>query len=153
MAKGRKPTPTELNRLIGNPSKRPMNDREPQFTAGVPHCPEWLDAEAKAIWHRVVPELAGCGLLTLADEGVLLGYCVAYGQLVQAERVIARDGITAETEKSIKVHPAVSVKSQALTQLRSFGSELGLSPVARTRLQTPASADDEFENWRKQTSA
>lgn len=153
MGKGRKAIPTELKRLMGNPGKRPLPVGEPKFTTGIPHCPSWLKGEARAMWNRVTSELAGAKLLTIADEGVLVGYCLAYSQLKRAQALIDQGGVVTETRLGGLIkHPAVTVKNEALTQLRAYGSELGLSPVARTRLQTPTREDDDYEQWDKQTA-
>jgi hypothetical protein len=46
--RGRKPKPTFLKVLDGNPGKRPLNDQEPRPPQGIPDRPDWLDAEAQA---------------------------------------------------------------------------------------------------------
>ena len=45
---GRKPKPTALKKLEGNPGKRKLNMKEPVPAKGVPDCPKWLLPEAKA---------------------------------------------------------------------------------------------------------
>ena len=66
MAKGRKPTPTHLRVLRGNPSGRPLNKAEPEFAADVPlRPPAHLDAEAKRCWKRLAPELVRLKLRNL----------------------------------------------------------------------------------------
>ena len=45
--RGRKPKPTALKVLEGNPGKRPLNDREPVPPKGTLKCPAWLLPEAK----------------------------------------------------------------------------------------------------------
>ena len=48
MAKrGRKPTPTAIKELEGNPGKRPLNAKEPKPVKKAPSCPKWLEPEAK----------------------------------------------------------------------------------------------------------
>ena len=37
--RGRRPKPTRLKLLTGNPGKRPLNDDEPQPQAAIPECP------------------------------------------------------------------------------------------------------------------
>lgn len=44
---GRKPKPTALKILEGNPGKRKLNAKEPTPLKKAPKCPAWLDAEAK----------------------------------------------------------------------------------------------------------
>ena len=47
---GRKPKPTSLKVLEGNPGKRQLNPNEPKPDASVPKCPAWLSKEAKREW-------------------------------------------------------------------------------------------------------
>ena len=51
--KGRKPKPTAMKKLEGNPGKRPLNLFEPTPEEKMPHCPDWLEEEAKAEWERL----------------------------------------------------------------------------------------------------
>ena len=44
---GRKPKPTAVKKLEGNPGKRKLNTKEPVPAKGMPDCPEWLLPEAK----------------------------------------------------------------------------------------------------------
>lgn len=46
---GRKPKPTALKKLEGNPGKRKLNTKEPIPAKGMPNCPEWLLPEARKI--------------------------------------------------------------------------------------------------------
>ena len=39
---GRKPKPTAIKKLEGNPGKRKLNTKEPIPAKGMPNCPEWL---------------------------------------------------------------------------------------------------------------
>ena len=45
--RGRKPTPTAIKELEGNPGKRPLNAKEPKPVKKAPSCPKWLEPEAK----------------------------------------------------------------------------------------------------------
>ena len=45
--RGRKPKPTALKLLEGNPGKRPLNEHEPIPPTGKIRCPSWLEEEAK----------------------------------------------------------------------------------------------------------
>lgn len=44
---GRKPKPTAIKKLEGNPGKRKLNTKEPIPAKGMPECPDWLLLEAK----------------------------------------------------------------------------------------------------------
>ena len=51
-SRGRKPKPTAIKKLKGNPGCRPLNIAEPKPT-GSPVCPDWLEDEAKSEWERM----------------------------------------------------------------------------------------------------
>ena len=40
--RGRKPKPTAIKELEGNPGKRPLNANEPKPERKAPRCPGWL---------------------------------------------------------------------------------------------------------------
>ena len=65
--RGRKPKPTALKLLEGNPGKRPINEHEPIPPKGTVKCPTWLEPEAKKEWKRLAPSLEAMGVLTQAD--------------------------------------------------------------------------------------
>ena len=75
--RGRKPKPTALKVLEGNPGKRPLNDREPVPPKATLKCPAWLLPEAKKEWKRLAPALEAMGVLTMADLTAFEGYCQA----------------------------------------------------------------------------
>lgn len=55
--RGRKPTPTAIKKLEGNPGKRPLNKSEPKPIRKAPFCPKWLEVEAKKEWQRQDPKI------------------------------------------------------------------------------------------------
>ena len=83
---GRKPKPTHLKLLEGEPNKDRINFDEPKFKPKAPKCPSWLSVEAKHEWNRLAPELERLGLLTGADMAMFASYCSAVGKLEWAEK-------------------------------------------------------------------
>ena len=55
--RGRKPKPTSVKILTGNPGKRRLNHEEPKPPVSVPECPVELSPTAKAEWDRLGREL------------------------------------------------------------------------------------------------
>ena len=93
---GRKPLPTNLHILNGNPSKLDLEERaaaEPKYTPVVPECPEWLSDDAKAEWNRLLPELDRNGLLTKADMAAFAGYCDSFAMWKKKKTESIRSGI------------------------------------------------------------
>src|SRR5437764_15483626 len=76
--RGRRPKPTRLKMLTGNPGKRPLNGNEPRPAAAVPECPAELGTLARTEWNRLVGELAALRLLTNLDRAALAAYSGAY---------------------------------------------------------------------------
>lgn len=58
---GRKPKPTAVKKLEGNPGKRKLNKKEPVPEKGIPDCPDWLLPEAKTEWERLCEKLSQMG--------------------------------------------------------------------------------------------
>lgn len=132
---GPPPKPTGLKRLTGNPGKRALPKHEPKPRAGRPACPSWLPAEARREWRRIVPELEAMGVLTRADGSALMGYCLAVADVRAAQEVLDSEGTTYTTASGyVAQRPEVSMKRQALAQMKAFLTEFGLTPASRTRI-------------------
>lgn len=135
MPVGRKPKPTAIKEIAGNPGKRPLNGREPKPT-GVPTCPAMLNAVAKAEWQRLRKELVPMGLLTNVDRAALMAYCVVYARWVKAEEQIEKLGEYIKSSKSgyLIQAPWVGVANKALELMHKYATEFGFTPSSRTRL-------------------
>ena len=79
-ARGRKPKPTALKELEGNPGKRSLNPSEPKPPQKAPSCPAWLEKEAKREWRRLSKGMEQLGILTELDRAAFAGYCQAYAR-------------------------------------------------------------------------
>jgi len=137
--RGRKPKPTSIRLLEGNPGRRPLNDREPNAPDGIPDCPDYLDDVAKAEWFRTASVLSEMGLLSRADRTALAAYCVAYARWVEAEAQVKRYGtIVKSPEKGFPMKsPYLTVADQAMETMRKLMVEFGLTPSSRSRIRTP----------------
>ena len=133
--RGRKPKPTALKLLDGNPGKRPLNDREPVPPKGEIKCPGWLMPEAKKEWKRLAPSLEAMGVLTMADLTAFAGYCQAFARWKEAEEFITQHGSIFKTPSGyVQQVPQVSIAQQNLKILQSFCTEVGLTPATRARI-------------------
>lgn len=83
---GRKPKPTGLKLVTGNPGKRALNENEPRppVPDAPPRPPRHLTKDAKAEWNRISRELWLLGLLTEIDTVALAAYCDSYATWVEA---------------------------------------------------------------------
>ncbi len=132
---GRPPKPTALKELEGNPGRRPLNTKEPKPTPTAPKCPPWLHQDAKKEWKRMAQELERMGLLTQVDMAAFAGYCQSYARWKEAEEFISKHGSIFKTPSGyVQQIPQVAIAQQNLKQMRSFCSELGITPASRSRI-------------------
>ncbi len=148
MRVGRKPKPTRLKVLAGNPGKRPLPKREPKPPPSMPTPPLHLAGSARREWRRIARILHACGLLTAVDRAALGMYCAAYGRWADAERKVQDLGVVILSPNKFPIHsPFLAVANKAMDQMIRLLSELGLSPAARTRIEVvppnPTDAEDE----------
>ncbi len=129
-----------------------MRGRKPSTTAlaptpvlDVPRPPAWLSKDAKAEWKRVAPILIHeRRTLDVGDMATLGAYCTAAGEVAEASRVVATEGMIYVGASGPKRHPAVAIRSEAMKQVRQLAGELGLTPVSRSRApMRAATAEDE----------
>ena len=110
---GRRPKPTSLKLVTGNPGKRalPEEGAEPTPPAGDIVAPAFLKKRALELWNEYQPTLSAMGTLTVADVHMLAEWC----QLtVKMER-----NRTTASERA---------------QRRMIGTELGIGAAARAKI-------------------
>ena len=152
--RGPRPKPTAIKKMLGNPGKRALNDREPQPIPGIPKCPMWLTGVARQEWDEITPLLDGLGVLYRTDGKAVAAYAVCYARWRQAEKLIEKYGPMVEEPvlariKSgddlvvvgtrLKRNPATIIARDMMQQMRAFLSEFGLTPSARTRIEVDPS--------------
>lgn len=147
---GRKPKPTAVKKLEGNPGKRKLNTREPMPDKGMPDCPKWLLPEAKEEWNRLCEKLNQMGVLTDIDRAAFAAYCQSYARWKEAQEHINSEGATYETEKGMqRPNPYVAICNTEQRLMMSAASEFGLTPSARSRIMAASSVNkndvDEME--------
>ena len=142
--KGRKPTPTALKVLQGNPGRRPINKREPKPRKSV-RCPGWLSPKAKAEWQRLAPELLRLGLLTMVDQSAFAMFCTAVAEVQLAQENIRGNGRTYQVDDLMKPNPAVGQLKAFMQEARAWGALFGLTPADRSRLEVSTDEDDDLD--------
>ncbi len=133
--RGRKPKPTAIKLLEGNPGRHPLNEHEPVPPKTMIKCPAWLEPEAKKEWKRLAPALESMGILTSVDVSAFAGYCQAYARWKEAEEFISKHGSIFQTPSGyVQQVPQVSIAQQNLKIMQSFCTEFGLTPATRSRI-------------------
>lgn len=158
---GRRPLPTAVKKLRGNPGKRPLNAKEPKAPAGDPSMPKGLSAAAAKEWKSILPELRQLGVLSRIDGKALAAYCHAYARWMEAEKEIKKHGIVVEEPILIagietgyvryKKNPAVTISESHLKLMKSFLVEFGMTPSSRSRvrIEKPNPEADPLEEFLK----
>ena len=145
---GRKPKPTAVKKLEGNPGKRKLNKKEPAPAKGMPECPEWLLPEAKVEWERLCVKLSDMGVLTEIDTAAFAAYCQSFARWKEAQEHIDEEGSIFATDKGYQQQtPWVGIANTNQKLMLSAAAEFGLTPSARSRIMAASGAikDDEDE--------
>ncbi|MFC3616003.1 phage terminase small subunit P27 family, partial [Lutimaribacter marinistellae] len=100
-------------------------------------------------WRRLATPLHEAGILTLADRAALAAYCQAYARWVEAEEKLAETPMLLKTPNGhVQQSPWLTVANKQLELMSRYMSELGLTPVARTRLDLAQAGDADPEPLR-----
>lgn len=110
-----------------------------------PSAPSWLTSQAKAEWRRTAPELFKRKLLVRDMLASLESYCVAAGQVREAEEVMATGGRIQETDAGSKPHPMLKVQATAMREARLLAAELGLTPHRRIKGKEESKKNDKWD--------
>lgn len=124
---------------------RPVNTG-PSFKRVPPVAPEWLSAEARAEWDRVLPELSRLDLVKEGDRAALAAYCEAWATFRQATETVQHEGLTIEAKQGTLAHPAVAIARAAGRELRSWAAHFGLTPSTEQALARTGGDDGDAEN-------
>lgn len=144
MGKGRKPKPTAMKKLEGNPGKRALNKKEPKPSVEIPSCPDHLTGIARQEWTRISVQLQTLGVIAQIDRGVLAAYCTAYADYVKAVNALKKENevIFYESGNSVQ-NPWVGIKNRAIEKMVKIAAEFGMTPSSRSRLQVEMPTEED----------
>jgi P27 family predicted phage terminase small subunit len=157
--RGAKPKPTVMRKLNGNPTGRPLNNKEAMPSREISlEPPEWacLTEEGVTTWNRLAPMVHHNGLLTEADLNQFARYCDMLPRWYKMKCFLDEHGETYEVMKPIyannileeyivakvAMRPQTKLYLEFNKALQAFEAEFGLSPSSRTRIQA---VDDEHD--------
>lgn len=143
--------PTRLKVLQGNPGKRPISKTEPKpaAVAKLGNAPRHLNRYGQREWRRMGTILQTMGLLTEIDLAAFEAYCATYGRWIQAELAVKEEGYTIITRAgNVIQNPNLGIANRALTEMRKWLIEFGLTPSSRSRISLqPEVKEDPFEAY------
>lgn len=156
--RGRKPKPTQIKLVTGNPGHRPPPPDEPKPTARIPKCPSHLDPEAKREWRRMSRELDDLGILTCIDKAIFAVYCESWSRSKREEKILQQEGMIIRSRERVTEHPdgtvvrtggvpminpRYKVKMDAVDKMMKALIEMGMSPSSRGRVSVAKKKADE----------
>ena len=135
----RGPIPLSLDALTGRGSSLTARRRKAEQgrrtigRADRLHCPDWLSAEAKAEWRRVVSGLRPFAILRPTDATALGRYCEM--QTLWRKLIEARDAAQDTNDPACVRLERRALKVSAL--LLTLEERFGMTPASRARLGLP----------------
>ena len=137
--RGRRPKPTRIKALTGNPGKRPLNPHEPRPEPALPECPPELSSAAQREWARLTAELSKLGLITNLDRGALATYCGAYALWAEATEQVNKYGSMVKSPTGFPIQsPYLAIANRQAEIMMRIASEFGFTPASRSRITAPA---------------
>lgn len=132
---GRRPKPTSLTILRGNPSHKKLNENEPVPPSGEVTKPEGLSVGAAHVWDKLAPICLAMGTLTTADVVVFTRMCELEASW--------------DLNTSHKGTEAFSQRAELdlARELRPYSALFGLEPVSRARISIPKKEAEPVSKW------
>ena len=137
---GRRPQPTALKVLRGNPGKRKLPAAEPEPPAGEVVAPDGLSVGALAMWAELSPAALAMRTLTTADVRVFCTLCELQATLLMASSRKS-DPDTEQATAAIKLERDTAIA------LRPYYALFGLEPVSRARLGSTQEPEKPKSKW------
>lgn len=154
--RGRKPKPTKLKLITGNPGKRKLNENEPQPDSKAPTMPSFLRGEERKAWRYLVRELTRMGMIESCSRANMVAYCHFWVVAVDAKAKLEelRKLGNGEDPKVIKTkqgnyipNPWLGIANHALKELGKVSQALALDPRERGRLNVSNKEDAEEKRF------
>lgn len=135
---GRRPQPTNLTVLRGNPSKKKLNENEPRPPSGEIAKPAGLSAGAAGVWDELAPVAVAMGTLTMADLKPFATLCELQATLQQA---------SSQKDNAATAQAGIKLEKEVAAVIRPYYALFGLEPVSRARLAVPSKDKEPASKW------
>lgn len=134
---GRRPKPTAVKELAGNPGKRHLNRVEPRPPASSARAPRGLDEEGHKFWLDYVRGMAAIGVMKLSDEPAARLMTEHYAIAIRAATQLHDEELILEGRDGPKKNGLTQIFRDHSAATRSWMIEFGMTPASRSRLGTP----------------
>lgn len=133
--RGRKPTPTHLKLVSGNPGKRALNKSEPKPKGRLSSAPDWMSDDQQAGWDYAITH-SPVGLLRLLDRSALTAWVIAEDLHRQASIAVGKFGLITKspTKGEPMQNPYLPIINRQAQIMMKAAAELGFTPSSRSRI-------------------
>lgn len=144
--RGRKPKPTAVKNLQGNPGKRALPKNEIQPDDDLPKLPYGIPwTEARKFWKQNAEALNRVGLLSKVDGPAYLMMSIHYAVALEAARQLGKGHIEEEggglvvdgARGGLVKNPLTTILNQNSQMFRRYATEFGMTPSARAGKTDP----------------
>jgi len=146
--KGRKPKPSHLKVISGNPGKRPIRTNPQPQPMSFDEPPKWIGKYGQELWKDRAPELIELGILTKADLPMWSILCCTWNMFREALELLNRDGLRTVDERGLpRKNPVWTLYNNAAKDFSKLAQEFGMTPVSRQRLDVrqPVKGENPWE--------
>ncbi len=128
----------KLKKQQGNPGRRRLNEAEPEPDSKQPDRPPHLDKRATETWDWLCDTLDKMGILSSSDVAIMTLYSETWVEYIGARESVTKYGPIMLSKQTGQPYSSPYLNQEAMfkKQLERYSIELGLTPVARTRVQT-----------------
>lgn len=156
---GRRPKPTALKELTGNPGGRPLNKLEPKPPLGIPEMPKGMGKCGQREFISICAALHEMKILSVVDGKALGEYCklmemaeIYYKQVIKKPMYFEPilDGLGSpiyDKQGNLvtkpKPNPAANTYALFSKAAKGYLVEFGLTPSSRSRLKIDKAAADD----------
>lgn len=136
-ARGPTKQPTQIRILRGNPSKEPLPENEFKPKPILSSCPDWINEEAKKVWHDLSPKLQD--LVTEIDHYNFMNLCLSISEMKLAQMIVDKEGLTyvlttKNGDDMVYQRPEVAIVKRNMELIAKIGAKFGMSPSDRVGL-------------------
>ncbi|AQL56424.1 phage terminase small subunit P27 family [Abyssicoccus albus] len=131
---------TKEEKELREKAEKKMHDLTPIQTSP----PKWMDDLAKREYRRIVPLLKELPIASL-DLSLVVSYCVAYSDLIQATENLKEEPAVIETTSGTKLNQNHIIKREAFKVINSVTPKLGMTIDSRLKIFTPKEENKEVD--------
>jgi P27 family predicted phage terminase small subunit len=150
---GRRPQPTKLKVLRGNPGKRPINQHEPIPPTGEVKKPK-LSKAAESVWDEIAPVCQAMGTLTVGDVKAFARLCELQATADMTAEQKDAEGFAPFTVSEdyngapkVNVHGAIKLEKEISQVISAYYDRFGMTPTGRAKIVLPKKPEQPESKW------